>query len=60
MDAQSYDWGMHNTPNTPSPVVPAVTESLIFDVVKRTGLDFGVVSNVLFAARTAIVEVAPA
>lgn len=48
---------MHNTTISAAerPIL-TVTDTLIFDVVKRTGLDFGVVSNVLFATRSLAAE----
>lgn len=57
-DAQAYGRVMHHASQHAAdvPTVPAVTESLIFEVVKRTGHDFGVVSNVLWAARTALLD----
>lgn len=41
---------------TPAPAVLTVTETLVFDVVKRSGVDFGTVSSVLFATRSHLAE----
>ena len=47
-------------PAAPAPAVLTVTESLVFDVVKRSGVDFGTVSSVLFATRSHLTETATA
>lgn len=47
-------------PAAPAPAALTVTEALVFDVVKRSGVDFGTVSSVLFATRTHLTETATA
>lgn len=42
------------------PAFPAVTDTLVFDVVKRSGIDFGTVASVLCATRTHLNEAASA
>lgn len=39
-----------------APAMLTVTDTLVFDVVKRSGIDFGTVSSVLFATRTHLNE----